>query len=164
MGLGSGGNVTGSYWNNETSGQTTSAGSPGTSGRTTADLQAPLTYSGIYAGWNVDTDNADGDGNAGTGADDPWDFGAQDSYPQLKRNGTPTQIILSFNASRVAENVSTAVLEVSAAFPEGSGTLDYGIDVDLGFAGQRRARREFRGSWRACSRDPRGRVQRLFDS
>ena len=45
--------------------------------KTTAELQAPTGYSGIYAGWNLDLD---GDGTG----DDPWDFGTSAQYPVLK--------------------------------------------------------------------------------
>ena len=45
-------------------------------GKTTAELQTPTDYTGIYANWNVDVD---GDGNA----DDPWDFGTSSDYPTL---------------------------------------------------------------------------------
>ena len=67
------------YWDVEASGQT---GSPGFgTGFTTAQLQAPTGYTGIYADWNVDV-GADGDfGGAG---DDPWDFGSSSQYPVLK--------------------------------------------------------------------------------
>ena len=65
--------VTASYWDTSTSGQTTG------SGRTTAQLQAPTSYSGIYQRWNVDLD---GDGVS----DNPWDFGTADQYPALKTN------------------------------------------------------------------------------
>ena len=66
--------VTASYWDTESTGQSTSA--VGT-GKTTSELQSPTGYSGIYAAWNVDVDNADGDNNAATGVDDPWNFGAR---------------------------------------------------------------------------------------
>ena len=68
--------ITSSYWDSSTSGHTT--GSFGT-GRTTAQLQAPTGYSGIYGGWNLDLD---GDGTN----DDPWDFGTSSQYPALKAN------------------------------------------------------------------------------
>ncbi|MCY4559072.1 MAG: RCC1 domain-containing protein, partial [Chloroflexi bacterium] len=63
-----------SYWATETSGQADSAAG---TGKTTAELQEPTGYAGIYAHWNVDLD---GDGSA----DDPWDFGASCQYPVLK--------------------------------------------------------------------------------
>ena len=69
--------VTGSYWDTQTSGQTTSIRG---SGQTTAALQNPTGYTGIYADWNA---NIDGE----TGADDPWDFGSPGWYPSLKYGG-----------------------------------------------------------------------------
>ena len=66
--------VTASYWDTVTSTLTSSAGG---TGLTTAALQTPTGYTGIYANWNTDVD---GDGNA----DDPWDFGTASQYPVLK--------------------------------------------------------------------------------
>ena len=51
--------------------------------QTTSALQSPTGYTGIYAAWNIDLDNADGDNNAATGKDDPWDFGGSSAYPTL---------------------------------------------------------------------------------
>ena len=68
------GTVTSSYWDTRTSGQ--GSGSPG-SGRTTAQLQSPGSYSGIYGSWNVDIDEDDIN-------DNPWDFGTSSQYPALK--------------------------------------------------------------------------------
>ena len=47
-------------------------------GRTTAELQAPTGYTGIYASWN--RANVDGV----SGSDDAWDFGTAAQYPALK--------------------------------------------------------------------------------
>ena len=79
VGNGSAG-VTASYWDTQTSGRATSAGGAGAVGKTTAELQAPTSYSGIYADWNA---NIDGQ----SGADDPWDFGTSSNYPNLKYDG-----------------------------------------------------------------------------
>ena len=49
-------------------------------GKTTAELQAPTDYTGIYANWNADLD---GEGSA----DDPWDFGTSSDYPTLNGVG-----------------------------------------------------------------------------
>ena len=68
------GRAVASYWDTTTSGQTTSASG---TGQTTAELQMPTGYTGIYATWNVDLD---GDGTA----DDVWDFGTASEYPVLK--------------------------------------------------------------------------------
>ncbi|MCY4557737.1 MAG: fibronectin type III domain-containing protein, partial [Chloroflexi bacterium] len=66
--------VSASYWDTETSGLATSAAG---TGKTTAELQEPAGYTGIYANWNEDLD---GDGSD----DDPWDFGTSCQYPVLK--------------------------------------------------------------------------------
>ena len=66
-----------SYWDTVTSGQATSVQGVG---KTTAELQSPTGYAGIYANWNVDLD---GDGSD----DDPWDFGTSCQYPVLKYGG-----------------------------------------------------------------------------
>ena len=68
-----GGNITGSYWDSDTSGRTT--GSYGQA-KNTEELQLPTAASGIYQTWNVDLDD---DGMN----DDPWDFGTSSQYPVL---------------------------------------------------------------------------------
>ena len=68
-----GAGITDSYWDTDTSGLT--AGSYG-QGQTTAQLQAPTGYSGIYGSWNLDLD-------ADNVTDDPWDFGTSTEYPVL---------------------------------------------------------------------------------
>ncbi len=89
--------ITASYWDTQTSGQAAGVGDgdpTGVQGRTTAQLQAPIGYTGIYSTWNADLDNADGDDNSATETDDFWDFGTSNQYPALKAdvdgNGTPT--------------------------------------------------------------------------
>ena len=81
-GLRDSGVVVNSYWNTGTSG-----GRPGASSKTTRELQSPTGYTGIYADWNLDLDNADGDDNTATGVDDLWDFGTHRQYPAVKHNG-----------------------------------------------------------------------------
>ena len=73
------GAITDSYWNTDIFG----AGTDG-EGRTTAQLQSPTGYTGIYRDWNADLDNADRDDDDTTGADDFWDFGTSSQYPALK--------------------------------------------------------------------------------
>ena len=74
------GTITNSYWDTETSGRTigtAGSGTPtGVTGTTTAQLQAPTGYTGIYANWNLDLD---GDSTN----DDPWDFGTASQYPVI---------------------------------------------------------------------------------
>ena len=73
-----------SFWDTQTSGQPAGSGvgsgaSTGLLGRTTAQLQAPTGYTGIYRNWD-DVDR--------------WDFGTSSQYPVLKvdfdGNGTVT--------------------------------------------------------------------------
>ena len=62
------GTVTDSYWNTQTSGQTTSVGGEG---KTTRELQSPTGNTGIYATWDPAV----------------WDFGTDREYPVLKNTG-----------------------------------------------------------------------------
>lgn len=71
-----------SYWDTESSGIAEPA-YRGEVGKTTAELQEPTDYTGIYSGWNRDLD---GDRQK----DDPWDFGTSEQYPVLKYNGMDT--------------------------------------------------------------------------
>ena len=68
-----GGTINNSYWDTDTSGPTTVSYGRG---QTTANLQAPTDYTGIYQKWNRDLD---GDGMN----DAPWDFGTSSQYPAL---------------------------------------------------------------------------------
>ena len=75
------------YWNTESSGQEFGVEGryiSGAEGKTTAELQSPTSYTGIYLDWNTDIDNDDADNNEATGADDPWDFGTVNQYPALR--------------------------------------------------------------------------------
>ena len=47
-------------------------------------MQGILGYTGIYANWDVDVDNADGDNDPATGGDAVWDFGTAAQYPAQK--------------------------------------------------------------------------------
>ena len=81
------GRITASYWNIETSGQSVGVsgeGAAGVEGKRTAELQEPKDYTGIYADWLIDLDNADEDFDETTGVDDVWDFGTASQYPELK--------------------------------------------------------------------------------
>lgn len=70
VGAGSG-PVSDSYWDTDTSGIESSDGGLG---KTTAELQEPQDYTGIYSDWNQD-------------GVDPWDFGTSEEYPALKHAG-----------------------------------------------------------------------------
>ena len=119
--------ATNSYWDTSTSGQSTSAGGSGVTGKTTRQLQTPTGYTGIYANWNIDLDNADSDNDAATGKDDPWAFGNKMQYPMLDYDGMSTTPQNSqamgrsanWNAPIVGERVSVCL--TGGAFPNRSG-------------------------------------------
>ena len=69
------------YWDVEATGMATSPDCG--MGYTTAQLQAPTGYTGIYADWNVDVNVGYHGSFLGPG-DDPWDFGTSTQYPVLK--------------------------------------------------------------------------------
>ena len=70
------------YWDTEASGIATSSAC--SVGYTTAQLQAPTGYTGIYADWNVDVHVGGYHGAFNGPGDDPWDFGTSSQYPVLK--------------------------------------------------------------------------------
>ena len=91
------GSITNSYWDSDTTGfgyigfgrcDQANNGIRTEGASTTAVLQTPTNYGATsndpYYQWNRDLDNADGDNDATTGADDPWDFGVAGEYPVLK--------------------------------------------------------------------------------
>ena len=81
---GGGASVTNSYWDTSTSGQTSAAGL----GKTTSELQSPMGYAGIYAGWNLNLDGEEGN-------DSPWYFGTASQYPALQYGGNDLHIQLA---------------------------------------------------------------------
>ena len=111
------GTVSNNYWDTSTSGQSTSAGGSGVVGKTTRQLQTPTDYTGIYANWNIDLDNADADNDAATGKDNPWAFGNKMQYPMLDYDGMSTTpqnsqamgIADNWNAPIVGERVAVCV-------------------------------------------------------
>ena len=91
------GYVIAGFWDNQTSGQGTGVGDGDpivVAGKTTAELQGPTGYTGIYTAWLIDLDNADGDLDFQTGIDEFWNFGTGSQYPALivdfDGDGTPT--------------------------------------------------------------------------
>ena len=102
VGENDGATVTISYWDTETTGQSSSAGGEG---KTTSELRSPTGYTGIYADWNVDVD---GDGTG----DDPWDFGTSSDYP-----------VIDYDPSAVATPTPTATTTPTT-------TTDYDADDD----------------------------------
>ena len=79
------GSAAASYWDSQTSGQSSSA--LGTT-QTTSGLQTPTAYGSgamdIYAAWDDYDTNGDGTVDA---EDDAWDFGSAYNYPALKYGG-----------------------------------------------------------------------------
>ncbi len=76
-----------SFWDTQSTGQRQGLGrgdSLGAERATTAQMQTPTRYAGIFTGWNLDVDNADGDYDPSTGRDDHWHFGTTRQYPALK--------------------------------------------------------------------------------
>ena len=112
--------ITASYWDTSTSGQSTSAGGSGVTGKTTRQLQTPTGYNGIYANWNTNLDGV-------TGNDDPWTFGNKMQYPMLDYKGMSTTPQSSqamgrsanWNAPIVGERVSVCL--TGATRPNRSG-------------------------------------------
>ena len=82
--------VTASYWDTETSGIPDDSDAFQPEGKTTAELQTPTGYTGIYADWNIDVD--------GGGNDNPWAFGENYQYPVLRYGRTQAQIQAQFEA------------------------------------------------------------------
>ncbi len=105
--------VTDSYWDTESSGQATSAGG---TGKTGAELRAPTAYTGIYANWNVDL-------NGDSTNDDPWDFGANYSYPTLRNTGGNQTGPGPVGNLAVALNAGNLAVTWTAPTETGDGTL-----------------------------------------
>ena len=122
-------------WDIQTSGRRTGLGegnSTGIEGKTTAELQAPTGYTGIYSGWKIDLDNADQDFDLSTGADDYWDFGTSSDYPVLKAAFDGDGTGPAMNTAPVFSNTQTRrnVIENTAA-GENVGTPVEAIDADF---------------------------------
>ena len=97
-------------------------------GYTTAQLQGPTGYTGIYASWDVDVDDADGDGDPATGKDDLWDFGTSSQYPALKADwngdGTATAAEFGGQGRTLPQTQQTRQTDNEApTFADGSVTL-----------------------------------------
>ena len=114
------------YWDIDTSGRTNARGGGASSGelsgQTSAGLQAPTDYDCIYADWNVDLDNADGDGDPATGGDDPWDFGTAYSYPLLS---------VDFNGDGTASWEEFGVQRRTPGLPAGLTATLVGSDLNV---------------------------------
>ncbi len=119
------GTITNSYFNVQTTTQTDAS-----QGKTTAELQNPIAYSGIYAAWDVDLDNADSDNDLATGGDAPRDFGTSGDYPALKvdRDGDGTATWLEFGD----QGRDTVYLGTMTVGNQGADTRGYDEDGPFG--------------------------------
>ena len=123
-----------SYWDLESSGQAAGVGNgftSGAEGKTTAELQSPNSYSGIFRDWNADIDDADGDSYELTGMDDPWDFGNDKAYPALRakfdKNVEATWEPSVTEGGRASINVSNLVDLVEHDVID---VLDFGVPLN----------------------------------
>ena len=85
--------ITASYWDTDASASNIAddADTDMPEGRAGSALKSPTAYgaTGIYAAWNIDVDNADGNNVLTNGTDDPWHFGTGTDYPILQFNTGP---------------------------------------------------------------------------
>ena len=111
--------VTASYWDTDTSGIADDADTDSPEGRTTTQLQAPTTTSGIYAAWDAAV----------------WDFGDAGRYPALKVDfdGDGTATAAEFGGQ--GRDLPARVRGVSArATADGAITLNWTAPDDGGSA------------------------------
>ena len=110
--------ITASYWDTETSGVDDDADTTAPEGKTTAELQTPTGYTGIYADWNIDVDGV-------TGNDNPWAFGSPRHYPVLRYGRTQAQIYAQFNDSQFTRVLAVADVNQDFALDEQDALLMY---------------------------------------
>ena len=140
-----GGDVTASYWDTRTSGL--SGGGHG-EGRSTAALQGPTDYTGLYRGWIVDLD---GDGRQ----ESPWNFGTGREYPvlaldldgnglatwqemgrqlragpALRAAGRPTEVALTWTAVDASQWTPAPAVRYTVLRDDGAGTAIRVEDID----------------------------------
>ena len=97
VGKNSGGTITDSYWDNTVT-TSSGTGTTGATGKTTTQLQSPISYTStdgngataIYTTW--DDSDIDGDGTN----DAPWDFGTASDYPTLSPPDTTPPILTAY--------------------------------------------------------------------
>ena len=120
------------YFDAATSGQTKGVGalSLGAAGavpsKTTAQLQAPTGYTGIYANWNANLDGVAGNN------DDPWHFGGTSDYPTLKyRMHNPGAQLGDYDADDdgLAEIYTLDQLNAVRWDLDGSGAVDAAVSA-----------------------------------
>ncbi len=99
VGFNFGSTVNHSYYDSTATGRSDAGrGAP----QTTADLQTPTRYTGIYQTWNL---NLDGQ----PGGDDPWTFGATDQYPVLKYAGMDTTAQYNLQPPSIPTSVTMTI-------------------------------------------------------
>ena len=91
--------ITDTYWDKEVSERTSSATSDAADGKTTSDLQTPVTATGIYAGWDADI----------------WEFGTASHYPVLKDAPAPTTLTADIEAQTYTQGVAITDLTLPVA-------------------------------------------------
>ena len=147
VGTRSGAPLTANYYDRETSGQSdTGKGEP----KTTAELQTPTGYTGIYANWNVDLDNADGDDDLQTGGDDPWAFGANYQYPVLRYGRDQAQIQAQFEAQPLRPSSTGADVNEDGRLNEQDALLMYRTYLEV--PGPTEDERDRANDWKDNSR------------
>ena len=72
--------------------------------QTTAGLQNPTDYTGIYQNWNLNLDRQ-------PGGDDPWAFGKTDQYPVLKYAGMDTTAQYNLQPPSIPTSVTVTIKE-----------------------------------------------------
>ena len=96
------GTVTNSYYQ-------AAIGSVSGEAKTVSQLRTPMdATTGIYADWDVDLDNADGDNMPATGTDDFWRFGGDSDFPKLWAD---------FNGDGVTDTDDIALQTISYTVP-----------------------------------------------
>ena len=123
VGSKSGGTITASYYNSEITGQddTGGKGEP----KTTAELQTPTGYTGIYETWD---DGPDGTGGNEDDTDD-WDFGTNGQYPVLKLDAAMLTVSDAPTNLR-ATAVSATQIDLTWEAPSDGGSPITGYDLE----------------------------------
>ena len=118
-----------SYFDTSTSGISSGEGAQSTSA-----LQGPMDYSGIYAAWNIDVDDADVDATLDTGVDDPWDFGTNVQYPALKVDfdGNDDATAYEFGLQDRNPPTEPAIIDLSAVAGDMQVTLSWTVPYNGG--------------------------------
>ncbi len=104
-------------------------------GYTTAQLQAPTGYTGIYADWNVDVDVGAYHGTFDGAGDDPWDFGTSSQYPVLKycaaKPGIQTADGSAYCPLQPADQRSSSLPKAQSAPVTPGPVLDAQLEADV---------------------------------